>query len=964
MRQVPIVTRKPQLSRGLLGVCLLLLTLPVIALDPTRAVTQYARKHWQVEDGLPQNYVTSIIQERSGLLVVGTSGGVARFDGLRFQPIILDEASGISREWITSLAEDAANNLWISSRDTGIYLQQGGRTRPLPSPEVRFDSAIVRQDNTIAGMGPGLWSVRNGTLQQLQQDHAVDLSWNSLLELPDGRLLVCTSKGLYVYRGDRRQLWLETDQTHGTPISLHRGHSGRVYLGTTKGIYEIDTSFQGRASAIPGVNGSVVSIVEDRDGQVWAATWGNGLYRVNNGKVEQITDTEILPDRFVHALHEDTEGSLWIGTRVGLSRWKSGPIVPYGPPEGLSANYLSVVAGDGKQGLWIGSWRSGTHHYSQGGFAPQDIGSDEGTTLIRSIAPAPDGSLWCAEWYRLTHLSAKERTSYDAEQLGHSSNVEAILFDRSQRMWLATSKGLYVYDQPSVESRRTDLLPNQRVRTLLEDRKGRMWVGSMEGLSRIDDGHVVEIQGLPQPMITALFEDSRGRVWATTRVNGLVWIDGDTPRVFDQRHGLPALPIYAMQEDNFGIFWLTSPAGLFSVSMAALDALLAGERTRLDSVVYGPEDGLRTIEFQNVGFPNSSKDTAGDLWFASVNGLVRVRPQPPRQEPPPKVLLLEHRSQGRSNELRFTADQLGSTVRTQFRYQVENLYKEWIVLGGERSLRLDSLPAGRHHVRIAARQQGGAWGDPISLWITQPPRWFETWWFYTLCLLFAAAVVFAVYRWRMRSLRARYALVTEERNRIGREWHDTLLAGFSAISWQLDAALKSLGDRSEPTSDAIRIAGDMLRHYRTEARRVIWDLRRSTPEQENLPQAIERTLSEMALSSDLKTEIRSEGKATALDPELAQSVLRICQEAVLNAARHADPRNLRIHLAFTGAQLEASVTDDGKGFDPLHVERGHFGLAIMRERASRWGGKVEVLSERGKGTTVRATLPLQGGSKA
>lgn len=145
------------------------------------------------------------------------------------------------------------------------------------------------------------------------------------------------------------------DDALGRPVSLHLGGEERLYVGTTRGLFPSVRAVSGPS---PGVAGPVVNIVEDRDGVVWAATWGRGLYRVAKGKAEQWTSADGLPDDFVHSLFEDNEGNLWIGSRAGLSRWRSGPIVPYGPPEGLSAQFISTVAGGAGDAIWVGTWEA------------------------------------------------------------------------------------------------------------------------------------------------------------------------------------------------------------------------------------------------------------------------------------------------------------------------------------------------------------------------------------------------------------------------------------------------------------------------------------------------------------------------------------------------------------------------------------------------------------------------------
>jgi signal transduction histidine kinase/ligand-binding sensor domain-containing protein len=959
----------PPHGRALLALLLGLLALPLLApaLDPSLALSQYAKRHWQVEQGLPQNYVTSLAQDPSGLLIVGTSGGVARFDGVQFTPVVLDEETGISREWINSIAIDGDGRLWISSRDAGNYIRANGQSQRAQSLTPGPASALRRKNGAIVLVGGGLREVANGKLRLINDVGGGDLSWQGVMELPDGRLLVCDEDGLFAIEADGPRRLLATGPAYGRPLSLARGLSGSIFLGTTRGLFRISLGASFQAAAMRGVPGPVVSVVEDRDGQVWAATWGQGLFRVNEAGASRWSQSDGLADDFVHTLLEDREGNLWIGTRAGLSRWHSGPIVPYGPPEGLDALFVSHVAGHPKQGLWIGTWRRAMHRYQDDRFQLLDLRFPVETTLLRALTFAPGGGVWFSDWGgQLHHLPDPKgklelEEVFDSSALGFNASVRCMLFDRAGGFWVGSVEGLFHYPDGSVRTRGIRRLAQREIRALLQARDGTIWAGTLRGLTAIRGDTATEIQQLPHQTVVALAEDSHGRVWAATRANGITLVEGNQVRVFDQRHGLPPLPVYAILEDRFERLWLSTPAGLFAVPLSQLEELIAGNRRALHPLRFLQEDGLRSIEFQNVGDPPAWRDADGHLWFSSVAGLVEVRPELLRLPDPPRVLLQDVRSANRLHQIALTTDRLNGAEFAEFRYRVTGLQNEWIPLGTQRALRLDTLPPGEHRVELAARQSGSLWGDVSTLTITQPPRWFETRWFYALCLAALAALLWAAYRWRVSLVRARFALVAEERNRIGREWHDTLLAGFSALSWQLDSARKALPKEGAQAADnAIQVAGDMLRHYRTEARQVIWDLRHSAPERENLPGALDRTLREILPGGEIAHRIHTEGDCSRLSAELSQALLRICQEAAFNAARHAEAKEIVISIRVVGTHAEATVADDGKGFDPSRIGPGHFGLSILRERASRFGGTVEIDSAPGKGTQVRARLPLQG----
>jgi signal transduction histidine kinase len=233
-------------------------------------------------------------------------------------------------------------------------------------------------------------------------------------------------------------------------------------------------------------------------------------------------------------------------------------------------------------------------------------------------------------------------------------------------------------------------------------------------------------------------------------------------------------------------------------------------------------------------------------------------------------------------------------------------------------------------------------------------------------LLLAVASVaasMAVFRWRLHLVRQRYAAVIAERNRIGREWHDTLVAGFSAISLQLDAALFRLSGPASETRELLEMTQKIVHHYRAEARRVIWDLRDNRPESESLVDAVSTALRQATTGKEIDSDISIMGEALPAPREVEHNLLRICQEALSNAIRHGEPRHLRVAMQYSTTELKVRIEDDGKGFNPAGMNGlngGHFGLTVMEERARRFGGAFHLQSTPGKGTVVEAAIPIVG----
>lgn len=920
------------------------------ALDPSLSISQYAKRNWQVEDGLPQNYVSSIVQTADGYLALGTAGGAAKFDGLRFTPIVL--RNGTSREWINILFAEPGGALWIASRDAGLFRHSSGSATQNPEWKKQINAiAPLRAGGFAASFDASVWRLRDGAQSRITQGLTpTDLSWNSLVELDGGAILFAAAQGLYRLAGGKQSLILPVNGREGIPLSLHRGGNS-LWLGTSNGLYRVKRDNSGwKFERIGGTDGPIVSILADRDGVVWAGAWGRGLYRLTGGRAERWSVKEGLPDDFIHSLFEDREGNLWIGSRGGLSRWKNSPVVPFGMTEGLKGNFASAVVGDPAGSLWFGTWRSGLYAMRQGGMKPVPLPEPELTMLTRALATASDGALWVATW---TGLYRFDGTRWQRQEHRYPGPIRALSKGPLGELYAGTSSGVFrVHDSAEV-------LSGKAVNTMWATSGQDLWIGTEHGLFSYTTNGLHAIPGLSDALVS-IGEDRQFRLWAATRAGGIVLIaNGRVEGRFDHRHGLPDLPVYQVLDDGRSSLWLSSAAGIWELPYVQVEEVLAGKRGRFQPILIGSDEGMRSIECQNVGQPNGWKSADGALWFPTVRGFVSIRPVSRRAPGAPNVVF-ENVEKTRSGlAVRFTAPRLASPQQLRFRYRLEGVDPAWIEAGQERTLRYNALPPGSRRLLVSACEGSGPWSDPSVLEVTQRPLFYQTWWFFSLWIASAAAVVYAIFRWRMYLLKGRYSAVLTERNRIAREWHDTLLAGFSAISWQLDTTLKRIETEPSKARDTVELARSMVHHYRAEARRVIWDLRNDGPELDDLPRAVALALRETTRDTPIESTVEVSGQPVPLDGEVQQNLLRICQEAAANAVRHSSGKQLRIHLSFDRSHVKATVSDDGVGFDPDCAKEGHFGMAIMRERAQRFGGTLEIRSAQGAGTQVTASIPLR-----
>jgi signal transduction histidine kinase/HAMP domain-containing protein len=204
--------------------------------------------------------------------------------------------------------------------------------------------------------------------------------------------------------------------------------------------------------------------------------------------------------------------------------------------------------------------------------------------------------------------------------------------------------------------------------------------------------------------------------------------------------------------------------------------------------------------------------------------------------------------------------------------------------------------------------------------------------------------------------------VTEERNRMAREIHDTLAQGFTGIILQLEATEQALGETSEDVQKHLNQARSLARKSLAEARRSVWNLSPQALEQLRLDEAIKHEVERFKQDNGIQAIYTQYGERRDIPPEMGTALFRICQESLANIAKHAQATQAEVTLNFEGSEIDLTVKDNGIGFAPEPngkiSKSGGFGLISMRERAVGQSGKFEIQSEKGEGTMIRVSIPL------
>ena len=521
-----------------------------------------------------------------------------------------------------------------------------------------------------------------------------------------------------------------------------------------------------------------------------------------------------------------------------------------------------------------------------------------------------------------------------------NNSVRTLITDRRGSVWLGTANGVfYVPKRDTDPSHRLHLLPSQVVTAMLEDRDGSILVGTRNGLYRIQDGKALTIKGLPDPLILSLTLDSMGYVWAGTGAGGLAYINKESATPMPINSGLPLLSVQKAVEDSTGNLWLHTSRGVLRVSLQDLHDIMDGRKDQLTSVLLEKADSTPWLLSRDGATQAHGATEKLDLSppTATITGWSLSN----EDKPSAGGAHVELTAGQPQTTFFFNAGPSHSSAQVEYRYRLTNYDTDWNVTrtGEARYHRLDF---GKYNFEVQARNIGEPWKTPVaSLPVYQRPHLYQTWYTYLVLLLLGALLAAHLVRRRVQMMKGRIGIVFEERSRIAAECHDTLMAGFAAISWQLEATAKLFhesGAANTPAAQSFELARSMVSHCQAEARRIIWDLRGTNEVTNLLSQALSSTLAENYIRERVQTKLDVEGTEVPLAPGCVHHLLCIGQEAVSNAMRHGEPTQVSVRLKYETDSLSLTIRDDGRGFHPSEVatsRRGHFGIPVMEERARK-----------------------------
>jgi signal transduction histidine kinase/ligand-binding sensor domain-containing protein len=975
-----------------------------VALDPTSHISQYGHSSWRVQDGYFGGMPTVITQTTDGYVWVRTQGGLFQFDGVRFVRWSAESGAELPSTSTNSMLGARDGSLWVGTEAGLAHLvngrltlyEKGWITAPLiEDRDGKIWFLHVRADD------------RTHPICEVVQDEVHCYGKEDGLDIPASSAMAQDASGDLWVGSDRALVRWRPNSSGSTkvyrPQALQSNPGELGVAGITcaaDGSVWVGIAFPGKGGGLqhlvngilkpflaPKLNGEALTVTaalrRDHQENLWVGTL-HGLYKIRGKNVDHYGSAEGLSGDVVRNIFEDREGNIWVATSGGLDMFRDLRVKSISTREGLNEDAVESVAAARDGRVWVGT--SHLQVLEPGGVSfdtEKALPGNQVTSLFvdhaGNVWTGMDDKLFVREGGRFLQI-----TKPDGSALGM---IKGIAEDSERNIWVGTKgppgtlvriRGLKIQEMVSPPK-----MPFTG-RIVADPQRG-IWLGLQSGnLGRFRDGKVQTFNFSEHPTFPflAITAASDGSILGGTTSGVVAWKDGKQ-HILSTNNGLPCNYVSGLITDDTGNLWLFAQCGLIEIPRDQMRQWWEHPESKLNLRVFDTFDGFRP---GLAHFNTSAKTPDGRLWFANGSVLQVIDPAHVSQNivpPPVKILALvaDHKDYPmdsgiklpaltRDLEIDYTALSYAAPQKVLFRYILEGRDSGFQEAGTRRQAFYNDLRPGPYRFHVIACNNDGVWNEVgASLGFSVLPAYYQTTWFRVSCGAVFLVLLWGIYRLRIQQLQHQFAIGLEarvnERTRIARELHDTLLQSFHGLLLHFQTGIDLLPGHPVDARKTLEIAIDRADQAINEGRDAVQGLRASVVETNDLVSAV-RILGEELGAADTNPnsavfEVEVEGAPRNLHPILRDEAYRIAAEALRNAFQHAQAQRIEVEILYGERWLRLRVRDDGKGIDPKFLSGDgrakHYGLHGMRERAKLVGGKLVVWSKLDSGTEVELSIP-------
>ncbi|MCD0466037.1 two-component regulator propeller domain-containing protein [Flavobacterium sp. ENC] len=781
-------------------------------------------KFLDISDGLSNNSVTTIYQDKEGFMWFGTYDGLNRYDGYNFKVFRnrINDKKSLQFNTIYNIEGDSQKNIWLGGANgvciydkTAAAFHSVAYTFATNKPQVLKDiihqiCAVSNKLVLVASQSLGLIAFENGsfvgvhiplkTLSDNRNVNNYDATAIQENQKKTGCWIYVRNVGICTYTYKSKKLEAVF------PVSMEVKkmkitEDGNLWLGTDEGLYLFNTQSGLLSDNYFSNKCSVTDILIDKKKEMWITTDGCGIYKVigTNKKVTSynaVTNNQLVKSNSVWSLFEDKAGNKWIGTlRGGISMLSNAPkyfkSIRYNAKGNDPAeNFILSFCEDEKNNLWVGTDGAGLKYWNRKNNTYINYANKLSSSFITSIIRDNNNDIWLSTWAGGVNRinpqtnAVTQYPCYNPFTRQTEKNIWFVYKDSQANIWAsATNEGsFYIFDRNKNSFTLFDSSINN-LQCITETSDGKLWGGNYTSLFSIEKRtKKINKITIGNP-VRCIHEDKDKNLWLGTQEGGLLLFDRKTKtfKRFTTDDGLPSNTILRLLEDKEGNLWMSTYNGVCRF-----------DKKRKTFRNFSVNDGLQSNQFSfNAGL----KLATGEFLFGGINGFniffpeaiksfnqennlllsdFYVNNQPIEES---KTDLVSKWDSGKIKEvslpydqttlsLEFVALDYNNADKINYAYYLEGWDEQWNFVGQSRKANYSRLPEGKYTFKVKTTNFKGGWNKEESLiTIFVLPPWYRTWWAYTLYLLAGIGAVFAYIAYNKNKEELKYKVKIAELER-------------------------------------------------------------------------------------------------------------------------------------------------------------------------------------------------------
>jgi ligand-binding sensor domain-containing protein/two-component sensor histidine kinase len=936
-------------------------------------------KTYTVSDGLVNNAIRKVFQDSKGFLWISTWEGLSKYDGNRFTNFT--ERNGLSHNLVNDIGEAANGDIYVAMNNGCVDVINHDKVIHKAILQNVIINQFYHEHGKLVAVtdNAGIIEIDGDKTKQLLPGH--DLSFYSTAPINDSLMVAATDIFAFVIYSKSYKTSFNTGIRSPNYVSnfVYRDAEHRVWLGTSTGLKLLTTSPSKKEIKMvepPSPfnveelrSGDITAIFQQSNGSFWFAT-NQGLINISaRGKIVKLKENAGLPSHSITCLFNDSDHNLWIGTAQGLAKILSNPPVPVPDPSHATSTFSSIVNKiSNEECLLLSNHFLYRYNFTNGKIEPTAlVKNDDNFIYVKNSYP-----FLFVDRDKVMRYNDRSNTIELFGQMDKNANALCATTPDQKNLLMGAMDGLWLFDQHKFFA---DSFFSMRVQTMISSRNGYVWIGTWErGLYRAKFNpqtksftDVFHFKQLPDEHIRSMAEDNEGNIWVGTRYKGVLRIteiskDQFNILHFDQQTGLTSNWIRDEAFDEQGNVWLASTSGV--------DKLI---KKNNDYVVFNYSKIINLITSTNfITFVGNKR-----LLCSTMNGVFQLTDAGLENQQPLAVHLTkivagkeeinELLSKDSSVDLKLPYSGNHAAFEfttTSYLNEKEILYSyrlkgsgdtAWSHPSNSHSVQYASLEPGRYQFEVRMLGWNGSYGPITSfLFMVKPPYW-NTWWFYSLIVLFVLLALYSLYRYRINHL----LRVQKVRNTIATDLHDDIGSTLTNISILSELSKKNLEQPQAAEKLLQRITEESVASQQA-LDDIIWSVNTSNDNMQELQARMRRYVAEVFESGNISCQFNFENTTEGgkLNMEQRRDLYLVFKECMNNIHKHASAKNIYIKIAVRSGILNMLIEDDGKGFDPNIITHRN-GLKNLKIRVEKWKGNLKIDTTAGKGARIQILMPVK-----